>query len=101
MHPHYERSALFADMMVISPVTMNVHGIRAIKDEVFGTAFENLEIPLMTSSWKGTKFTAKRVFENGRHQIRMRLAGKEEVCRTLLKEMEEELGVKITIESCK
>jgi hypothetical protein len=97
----YEQSTLFADKMIIYPVTMNVHKLRAIKDEVFGTAFENLEIPLMTSSWKGAKFTAKRFFENGQRLIRMRLAGKEDVCRTLLKEMEEELGVEIKIESCK
>ncbi len=97
----YEESSLFSDMIGFPGSAIRIHELRARKEDVFGTAYEKIGIVLMSSSWKGTKFLAKRVFEDGRYLLRMKLAGKEAACRALLKEMEEELGVEIKIESCK
>jgi hypothetical protein len=97
----YRESALPADRIVFGLAASSIHELREVKDEVIGTVFEMLEFPLISSASKGVRFSAKRVFEDDRFLIRMKLAGKEDPCRALLKEMQEELGVEITIESCK
>jgi len=97
----YRESALPADKLAFGISASSIHELREVKDEVIGTVFEMLEFPLISSASKGVRFSAKRVFEGDRFLIRMKLAGKEGPCRTLLKEMEGELGVEIKIESCK
>jgi hypothetical protein len=97
----HRESALPADKIAFGLAASSIHELREVKDEVIGTVFEMLEFPLISSASKGVRFSAKRVFEGDRFLIRMKLAGKEDVCRALLKEMEEELGVEIKIESCK
>jgi hypothetical protein len=97
----YRESALPADKIAFNLAASSIHELREVKDEVIGTVFEMLEFPLISSASKGVRFSAKRVFEDDRFLIRMKLAGKEAPCRALLKEMEEELGVEIKIESCK
>jgi hypothetical protein len=97
----YRESALPADKIAFGLAASSIHELREVKDEVIGTVFEMLEFPLISSASKGVRFSAKRVFEGDRFLIRMKLAGKEAPCRALLKEMEEELGVEIKIESCK
>lgn len=97
----YRASALPADKISFGLAGSSIHELREVKDEVIGTVFEMLEFPLISSASKGVRFSAKRVFEGDRFLIRMKFAGKEGPCRALLKEMEEELGVEIKIESCK